>query len=65
MNFPGEWPSILLQLDWLNPKVRVKLEPREFPEKGWRKYNTDRASKWNPGSISWAFYLRDVQGDHI
>lgn len=34
-----------------------------MPEQGWCKYNTDGASKGNPGSSSWAFCLRDEKGD--
>lgn len=35
----------------------------EFPQQGWLKYNTDRASRGNPWISSYAFYLRDKQGD--
>ncbi|XP_047249936.1 ribonuclease H-like [Capsicum annuum] len=32
-------------------------------QRGWCKYNTNGASKGNPGSSSWAFFLSDVNGD--
>lgn len=36
-----------------------------MPKQGWYKYNTNRASKGNPRRSSWAYYLRDAQGDLV
>lgn len=36
-----------------------------FPNEGWVKYKTDGVSRGNPGVSSYAFCLRDTQGDLI
>lgn len=36
-----------------------------MPEEGWVKFNTDRASKGNPGVSSYGLYVRDYFGDLI
>lgn len=35
----------------------------ELPEEEWIKYNTDGGCKGNPGQSSYAFCIRDWQGD--
>lgn len=34
-------------------------------EQGQYKYNINGVSKWNPGRSSWAYFLRDAQGDLV
>lgn len=65
MEFATDWPTILHQLSQLKPRVIAKVVLWELPLHGWRKYNTNGASRGNPGSSSWAFCLRDVKGDLI
>ncbi|KAK6802417.1 hypothetical protein RDI58_000197 [Solanum bulbocastanum] len=43
--------------------MKVKKVLWEFPPEGWVKYNTDGASRGNPGLSSYAFCLRDDRGD--
>lgn len=43
--------------------MRVTKVIWEFPQQGWVKYNTDGASRGNPGISSYAFCIRNKQGD--
>lgn len=43
-------------------KIDIGKTSNMLAKQGWIKYNTDGASKGNPGSSSWAFCLRNVKG---
>ncbi|KAH0777307.1 hypothetical protein KY290_008718 [Solanum tuberosum] len=61
----GNWPIMLKELEGYCPSVKVTQIKWEFPLEGWIKYNTDGASRGNPGLSSYAFCLRDEKGDLI
>ncbi|KAK6794387.1 hypothetical protein RDI58_007840 [Solanum bulbocastanum] len=56
-------PEMLKELDAYRTKMNVTKVIWEFPLTGWVKYNTDGASRGNPGLSSYAFCLRDDKGD--
>ncbi|KAH0777413.1 hypothetical protein KY290_008824 [Solanum tuberosum] len=45
------------------PRMKVTKVLWEYPPEGWLKYNTDGASRGNPGLSSYAFCLRNDRGD--
>lgn len=47
----------------LVPRFRITKVLWEYPLAGWIKYNTDGASRGNPGPSSYAFSARDSNGD--
>lgn len=59
------WLDILTELEQGRPKLRVIKVEWRFPDEGWLKYNTNGASKGNPGVSSAAFCLRDHKGDLV
>ncbi|KAH0704871.1 hypothetical protein KY289_009947 [Solanum tuberosum] len=63
MTCPVNWPDMLLEWTSYKPKMKVKRVLWEFPPNGWVKYNTDGASRGNPGLSSYAFVLRNAKGD--
>ncbi|KAK4708059.1 hypothetical protein R3W88_028984 [Solanum pinnatisectum] len=60
---PLLWPEMLKELDAYRTKMKVTKVIWEFPPASWVKYNTDGASRGNPGLSSYAFCLRDDKGD--
>ncbi|XP_049381353.1 uncharacterized protein LOC125845907 [Solanum stenotomum] len=59
MKSRGSWAEILKAMEDYRPRVKKW----EYPQTGWIKYNTDGASKGNPGVSSYAFCLRNERGD--
>lgn len=57
------WPGLLSNLENFTPTLKWSKVLWEFPPKGWVKYNTDGASRGNPGLSSYAFCLIDEKGD--
>ncbi|KAH0665565.1 hypothetical protein KY285_026771 [Solanum tuberosum] len=51
------------ELEEYCPELTTKLIKWECPPAGWCKYNTDGASRGNPGQSSYAFCLRNDKGD--
>lgn len=62
---PSSWPEIIKTLETRGTKLKVTKVMWEYPPEGWHKYNTDGASRGNPGISSYAFVLRDERGDVI
>ncbi|KAH0664942.1 hypothetical protein KY285_026148 [Solanum tuberosum] len=63
MRCPPLWPEMLKELDAYRTKMKVTKVIWKFPPASWVKYNTDGASRGNPGLSSYAFCLRDDKGD--
>uniref|UniRef100_A0A0V0IG00 Putative ovule protein n=1 Tax=Solanum chacoense TaxID=4108 RepID=A0A0V0IG00_SOLCH len=59
------WSDMLKELEEYCPELTTKLIKWECPPSGWCKYNTDGASRGNPGQSSYAFCLRNDKGDMI
>ncbi|KAH0715838.1 hypothetical protein KY284_008743 [Solanum tuberosum] len=60
---PSDWPGMLSELEKYRPRMKVTKVLWEYPPEGWLKYNTDGASRGNPGLSSYAFCLRNDRGD--
>lgn len=56
---------MLEELEENESYTTTKMVKWEFPPEGWIKYNTDGASRGNPGLNAYAFSLRDEKGDII
>ncbi|WMV49196.1 hypothetical protein MTR67_042581, partial [Solanum verrucosum] len=63
MKSGGCWAEILKAMEDYRPRVKVIQVKWEYPQTGWIKYNTNGASKGNPGVSSYAFCLRNERGD--
>ncbi|KAH0716077.1 hypothetical protein KY284_008982 [Solanum tuberosum] len=63
MNVPGRWADMLEELEKNRTILKTIMVKWEYPPEGWVKYNTDRASRGNPGVSSYAFCLRNDRGD--
>lgn len=59
------WPEMIKELERYCSKLKVKKFLWEFPPEGLYKYNIDGASRGNPSVSSYAFCLRDDEGDII
>lgn len=66
MNVSGRWEVMIKELEEYCTGMAAKKVKWECPPEGWiNKYNTDGASRGNPGLSSSAFFLRDERGDII
>lgn len=61
----GSWPKMLRELEEYRPKIKAIQVKWESPPAGWIKYNTDGAAKGCYGLSSYAYCLRDENGDII
>lgn len=61
----NNWPDILKKLEEYIPKLKARRILWEFPLGNWIKYNTDRASRGNPGISSFGFCLRNHKSDIV
>lgn len=61
--YSSSWPRIINELKLKKAKLKITKVVWQFPQDRWVKYNTDRASRGNPGTSSYAFCLRNGQGD--
>uniref|UniRef100_A0A0V0IH31 Putative ovule protein n=1 Tax=Solanum chacoense TaxID=4108 RepID=A0A0V0IH31_SOLCH len=59
------WGDTVRKLKVYKPKLHTHLVVWKPPDTGKLKYNTDGASKGNPGPRSYAFCLRDSQGNLV
>lgn len=62
-DFPYTWPDILREFENHRARGKVSKFMWEFPQQGWLNYNTNGASRGNSVISSYAFCLRDDQGD--
>lgn len=53
--FPINWKEILKELEKFTPTLRIMQVMWKFLAAEWVKYNTDGASKGNPGTSSYDF----------
>jgi len=65
MNVSGRWEVMIKELEEYCTGMVAKKVKWECPPEGWIKYNTDGASRGNPGLSSYAFCLRDERVDII
>ncbi|KAH0699013.1 hypothetical protein KY284_013228 [Solanum tuberosum] len=65
MNVSGSWAEMLNELEENRTMLKTIMVKWEYPPKGWVKFNTDGASRGNPGLSSYVFCLRDDRGDII
>jgi len=66
MNVSGRWEVMIKELEEYCTGMAAKKVKWECPPEGWiNKYNTDGASRGNPGLSSYAFCLRDERVDII
>ncbi|KAH0678618.1 hypothetical protein KY284_019703 [Solanum tuberosum] len=65
MNVSGSWAEMLNELEENRTMLKTIMVKWEYPPKGWVKYNTDGASRGNPGLSSYDFCLRNDRGDII
>ncbi|PHU00766.1 hypothetical protein BC332_30553 [Capsicum chinense] len=65
LEFPNELTDILREFQKLRVKIKVTKVICETPKEDWAKYNTDGAVRGGSGESSYAFFLRDVEGDLI
>ncbi|WMV60306.1 hypothetical protein MTR67_053691 [Solanum verrucosum] len=63
MNVPGRWADMLEELEKNRTIMKTIMVKWEYPPEGWVIYNTDEASRGNPGVSSYAFCLRNDRGD--
>lgn len=63
--FPSKWPDIQKELEKRRMQIKFIKVEWKFPDKGGVMYNTDGPSRGNPGISSWAYCLRDENGDII
>ncbi|KAH0779478.1 hypothetical protein KY290_005905 [Solanum tuberosum] len=61
----GSWPEILKEIEEYRPKIKVVQVKWEIPPAGWIKYNMDGEAKGCYGFSSYAYCLRDENGDII
>ncbi|XP_075074491.1 uncharacterized protein LOC142162083 [Nicotiana tabacum] len=59
LNIPLLWPDIFRFFEGYKPYVVTKRVIWQLPYHGWFKYNTDGASRGNPGRCSYGFCVRD------
>lgn len=65
INWEGEFATVVYILRNYKPKLHYCNVVWRFPEKNTLKYNTDGASKGNPGISVCAFCVRDDKRDLI
>lgn len=63
LQFPYACPDIFKELKGSRPKVKVTKVWWKIPMEGQIKYNSDGASRKNPGNSSYSFCLRGDRGD--
>ncbi|XP_070003073.1 uncharacterized protein [Nicotiana sylvestris] len=62
---PHKWHYLLAMMENFTPKLKVTKVMWEFPSAGWLKFNTDGASRGNPGRSSIGFCIRNENGDIV
>ncbi|XP_075100498.1 uncharacterized protein LOC142176491 [Nicotiana tabacum] len=62
---PHKWQDLLAMMENFTPKLKVTKVMWEFPSAGWLKFNTDGASRGNPGRSSIGFCIRNENGDIV
>ncbi|KAH0755036.1 hypothetical protein KY290_025306 [Solanum tuberosum] len=61
--FPNTWLEIVRELQEYRAVIKITKVQWDLPQIGWVKYNTDGASRGNPGASAYAFCLRDENED--
>lgn len=64
-NIPFLWLDMIEYFEEYKPLMMTKRVTWKFSYKGWHKYNTDGASRDNPGQSSFGFYMRDSGEDLV
>ncbi|XP_060210708.1 F-box protein At3g07870-like [Lycium barbarum] len=64
-NIPHKWPDIIDYFEQFRPILKCITVTWRLPARGWYKYNSDGASKENPGPSSVAFCIRNDNGDLV
>ncbi|OIT28639.1 hypothetical protein A4A49_55406 [Nicotiana attenuata] len=62
-NIPLLWPEIVRYFEGYKPYVVTKRITWKLPYERWYKFNTDDASRGNPGPSSYGLCVRNDTGD--
>ncbi|KAK6789577.1 hypothetical protein RDI58_013377 [Solanum bulbocastanum] len=64
-NIPEDWPNLVHFFEGYKPILVPKVIHWKPPMEGAYKYNSDGASKGNPGQSAGGFCIRDWKGEFI
>lgn len=62
---PTRWPASIQKLERCKPKVKVTEVLWKLPPTGWIIGNTNGASRGNPRSNAFGFYVKNSEGNFV